>query len=139
MAELSRHSPLRPVDFDQGFAVIARAVYEGRATPIQQRRFFAWLMQVFSNVDDLSMRVGGDGDRETAFAEGRRFVGLQIEKHCKLTERQTAKGTTHVRRKYTRPEHTLDEPGAVYADEREQNAARRKRSRKPKAESDSDA
>ena len=132
MAQLSEHSPLRPVPYDRGFAAIARAVYEGRATPLQQRRFYAWLIQVFANIDDLSARMGVDGDRETMFAEGRRFVGMQIEKHVAWTERQDEKGTNLVRRSYERPRHSADEPGSVFAGERAERRGEEPAKPKPK-------
>lgn len=48
-----------------------------------------WIIETAAGTYDMSFRAGPDGERETTFAEGRRFVGNQIIKQLKL--RQTAK------------------------------------------------
>lgn len=72
--------PWLPVYFTARDAYAIQALARGEADADQQQRAFAWIANKASAVDDLSFRPGPSGDRETAFAEGRRFVGLQIYK-----------------------------------------------------------
>jgi hypothetical protein len=58
--------------------VALKALQAGTATPEQQQRALKWLIENACGTYDLSYRP--ESDRETAFAEGRRFVGLQIIK-----------------------------------------------------------
>lgn len=58
--------------------VAFRAVHSGEATPEQQRRALNVLLEDICRVYDVSFRP--EGDRDTCFAEGRRFVGLQVIK-----------------------------------------------------------
>jgi len=60
------------------------ALFNGRANPDQQRTAVKWILDDACNLYDLSYRPGPDGERDTAFAEGRRFVGQQIVKLAKL-------------------------------------------------------
>jgi hypothetical protein len=58
-----------------------RAVYNGEAEPHQQRRAMEWIMNNACEIKELSYRPDGEGGfGDTAFAEGRRFVGIQIAK-----------------------------------------------------------
>lgn len=54
----------------------------GTASPEQQQRALKWIIEQACATYDLSYRP--DSDRETAFAEGRRFVGLQLVKALKI-------------------------------------------------------
>lgn len=65
-------------------AYAVQALAAGSASPGQQQRVVKWLFEQAARVDDLSFRPGQDGDRATAFAEGRRFVGLQFAKLMNL-------------------------------------------------------
>lgn len=69
--------PWKPADYGapEHHAIIALA--NGTATPDQQQRAMAWIHYVCGTTD-LSYRPGSD--RDTAFAEGKRWVGLQIRK-----------------------------------------------------------
>lgn len=51
------------------------AVIAGAASKDQQIIASDWLMREAARVPDMSMQFGPGGDRETAFAEGRRYVG----------------------------------------------------------------
>lgn len=65
----------------------------GEATPEQQRRVMAVLIETLCGYYDLSYRPGDGGDRDTAFAEGKRFVGAQIVKLTKINPQAlTTKG-----------------------------------------------
>lgn len=73
-----------PADYDELVVYAVRAVYLGEASAAQQKLAWEWIMYVSGAGDgfqDLSYRPGGeDGRRQTDFAEGKRFVGLQIRK-----------------------------------------------------------
>lgn len=70
----------KPADYDRDTVYAIRALYEGKASDGQQRLAFRWIVEEAARVRDLSYRPGPDGERATAFAEGRRFVGLQVLK-----------------------------------------------------------
>lgn len=78
-----RKHPWEPADYDEEVIYAIRAFRDGKALPHQQALAWKWLMFVTAagdGFDDLSFRPGGDGQRETDFAEGKRFVGLQMRK-----------------------------------------------------------
>jgi hypothetical protein len=60
-------------------AVVAalRAMEAGVATEAQQREAFAWIVNYAARMQSLS--YDGGGPEATAFNEGRRFVGVQIQ------------------------------------------------------------
>lgn len=80
---LDRENPERlsnfDLDGDKGERVVyaARALFKGTANEVQQKLIWDWLMYVTAQ-DGSSFVRGPDGDRVTAFAEGKRFVGLQL-------------------------------------------------------------
>ncbi|TFH47950.1 MAG: hypothetical protein E4H01_07270 [Lysobacterales bacterium] len=78
------HAPWKPPKFEDADAAAVKALAQGNASIHQQKRAFAWIVECAANTYDLSYRPGVDGDRETAFAEGRRFVGLQLVKMVNL-------------------------------------------------------
>lgn len=62
-----------------------QALQRGNATALQQKRALAWVIETAAATYDTSYRKGGpEGDRETVFAEGRRFVGNLIVGALKL-------------------------------------------------------
>lgn len=69
-----------PVDCDKADAAALQAMRRGEATPDQQIRAMEWIVGTASMRNGMSFYPGPDGDRDTAFAEGRRFVGNQIVK-----------------------------------------------------------
>jgi len=75
--------PFEPVEYDEMVVGALRALATGTANSGQQATAWAWIQYVcgVGEYADMSFRPGGaDGERLTAFAEGRRFVGLQILK-----------------------------------------------------------
>lgn len=58
-----------------------QAVAEGLANPEQQKRAIRWIVESAAGVQTLSY---GTDPHATAFAEGKRFVGLQIYKLIRL-------------------------------------------------------
>lgn len=74
-----------PVQTDIPNAGALQALMRGDASPEQQRRALPYIVEVICRTYDLSARPGGpEGDRATLFAEGKRFVGLQIVKLTKV-------------------------------------------------------
>lgn len=62
-------------------AIAIRAVSQGEASPDQQKRAMEAIIGRIACADDLSFRAEDHGGMfETAFAEGKRYVGLQIRK-----------------------------------------------------------
>jgi hypothetical protein len=55
-----------------------KALAAGVASEGQQRIALAWIINRAAGTYDLSFRPGPDGSRLTDFAEGKRFVGLQV-------------------------------------------------------------
>jgi hypothetical protein len=70
-----------PSDYNKREAYALRAIEKGEATADQQMLALNWIVNC-ANTYDLSYRP--DSTEATAFAEGRRFVGLQIVKILKL-------------------------------------------------------
>lgn len=75
-------SPYQPCPYDDAVIAAFRALFNGEASPDQQRRVLDYIVEVLADKDGLSYR--GENTHDTAFAEGRRFVGLQIVKMLKL-------------------------------------------------------
>jgi len=79
------HAPWRPAGYEDADIAAWQAIARGAATPDQQKRALTWLIEKAAGTYDLSFRPGPqEGERDTVFAEGRRFVGLQIVKLLKL-------------------------------------------------------
>lgn len=70
-----------PVQTDLPMAAAMQALRRGEATPEQQTKLTDWLINDVCRTYDLSWR---ESERETSFAEGRRFVGLQLVKFIKI-------------------------------------------------------
>jgi len=72
--------PRRPAPWDSKTAYAIKALYEGKATEHQQQIITHWL-DMLTGRNDLEFR---DDDRMSAFASGKRFVGLQLRKLATL-------------------------------------------------------
>jgi hypothetical protein len=75
--------PYEPLDYDEDIVMAFRQFVLGKANEGQQQTVWKWLQYAcgVGEYADLSFRPGGqEGDRLTAFAEGKRFVGLQASK-----------------------------------------------------------
>lgn len=70
-----------PYDPDGADTMAIKALFAGNASEGQQKRALKWIIEQACGTYDLSFRPGADGERETAFAEGKRHVGLQLVKH----------------------------------------------------------
>lgn len=90
MTTAKKAPPYLRCEWDLPAASAAQALQRGEATPEQQRQFMRWLVNQACATYDISFQP--EGDRETAFAEGRRFVGLQIVKLSVLSTNAFIKG-----------------------------------------------
>lgn len=77
-----KSAPWVPPFYELSDAKALKALEDGTASPEQQVRALRWIIEKGCSTYDLSYRP--TGDRDTTFAEGRRFVGLQIVKMLKL-------------------------------------------------------
>ena len=78
-----KKDPWLPPDRDDHVIWAALSFAKGAATEGQQRLLWDWLMYSTGASDeyaDLSFRPGEEGRRASDFAEGKRFVGLQLRK-----------------------------------------------------------
>ena len=69
--------PYLPPEWLPADASAIQALVRGDATPEQQHRAINWVVYAAAATNDLEYRTE---DRDHAFASGRRFVGLQINK-----------------------------------------------------------
>lgn len=69
-------APWKPVPWEPADAGAIQALARGDATADQQKRALDYIINNIAGTYDLSYRP--DSDRDSAFAEGKRFVGLQI-------------------------------------------------------------
>ena len=74
--------PWKPAEWDPEDAHAVQAVMYGRASEDQQKRAMLFIVNQICGTYDLSYRPASD--RDTVFAEGKRFVGLQLIKFAKL-------------------------------------------------------
>lgn len=92
MKQLAAWRPWRPVTvnvtptvaaglLNKADAIAIRALAAGEAEPDQQKRALDAIITRIACADDMSFRADDHGGtRETDFAEGKRYVGLQIRK-----------------------------------------------------------
>jgi len=73
-------APWMPVKYRKADVSALQAMRRGEANADQQTRAMEFILNTVCDRNGMSFRPGPDGDRETAFAEGRRFVGNQIVK-----------------------------------------------------------
>lgn len=76
--------PWKPAHYDIADAAAIQALARGDASPDQQKRALIWIVEVCSARSDMSFRPGAGGDRDTIFAEGKRWVGIQVAKLANL-------------------------------------------------------
>lgn len=78
---MARKKPGDPliVAFDKHDVYAVQALRDGKANEAQQKRVIDLIIRELAKTYDQSFRPGGlEADRDTAFAEGRRFVGLKL-------------------------------------------------------------
>lgn len=72
--------PWKPAHYEIADAAAIQALARGDASPDQQKRALIWIVEVCAARSDLSFRPGPDGHANTSFAEGKRWVGIQVAK-----------------------------------------------------------
>lgn len=76
----------KPVEYGAADIEAVQAVAAGVANEGQQKRALDWIINTVAGTYELSFRSDADGgDRETAFSEGRRFVGMQVVKAVNMS------------------------------------------------------
>jgi hypothetical protein len=73
-------SPLIPHHWEPADAGAFQQLQRGEASPAQQQRALAWLLECTGLKDEPYRPGGTEGDRDTAFACGKRNIGLQVAK-----------------------------------------------------------
>lgn len=81
-AELPKAEPWKPPYYEIEDAGAIQALLRGDAQAHQQQRALAYIIETLCGTYDMSFRP--NGDRDTCFAEGKRFVGNQLVKLAKL-------------------------------------------------------
>lgn len=87
--EIPEWARIHAITEAEGFAI--KALAGGTANKEQQLRAFEFILQRVCRVDEMSFSTGVDGDRITAFAEGRRFVGRALRELERLPEKKLRK------------------------------------------------
>lgn len=73
-------APWLPPLYERADVVAWQAIASGSADEAQQKRALKWLMERATGVYEMTYFPGPDGARNSDFAQGRRFVGLQLVK-----------------------------------------------------------
>jgi hypothetical protein len=81
---LADRAPWKPVAYELADADALQALLRGDADKAKQQRALKFIIENIAGAYDVSYRPGEEGRRDTDFAEGRRFTGLQIIKFLKL-------------------------------------------------------
>lgn len=71
------------VSYEDADVMAVKALAAGTANEGQQRRALAFVVNRLARANELSFRP--ESQRESDFAEGRRFVGLQLRKLVELS------------------------------------------------------
>lgn len=74
--------PWQPPDWEKADAYAFQALARGDCPPHLQQRALKFVIEQLAGTYDQSFRP--ESERATAFAEGRRFVGLQLVKLLKV-------------------------------------------------------
>lgn len=74
--------PWKPAGYSVADVSAIQALRRGDASKDQQVRAFSWIIETLCETYGTS--YWPDSDRDTAFAEGKRFVGNQIIKMTKI-------------------------------------------------------
>jgi hypothetical protein len=85
--EVNETPVVGPGYLNKADAIAIKAMAQGEATPDQQKRALDAVMYRIACMDDLSFRADDHGgERDGAFAEGKRYVALQMKKiiHTRL-------------------------------------------------------
>ena len=72
-------APWLPIPYERADVVAAQALMAGTADKAQQKMVVEWIKRA-TGLYDMTFYPGPDGARNSDFAQGRRFVGLQFVK-----------------------------------------------------------
>lgn len=89
-------SPLIPHDYEPADVRAFQMLAEGQADARQQKRVLQWLINACGTYDEPFRPGGPEGDRDTAYACGKRSIGLQVVKLLKLNITALEKGEKKV-------------------------------------------
>jgi hypothetical protein len=81
---LEDSGPWQPPLYELADVTAIQSLARGDASPEMQQRALKWVIEQCAKTYDLSYRPGEGGDRDTVFAEGKRYVGLEIVKMLKV-------------------------------------------------------
>ena len=82
-----------PPPYDESVVYSMQALAAGKASEGQQKLAITWIVNHAAATYDLPYRPGVDGQRDTDFACGRMFVGLQIVKMLNIVPLAKEKAT----------------------------------------------
>lgn len=74
--------PWKPTEYTKRQVGLIKALARGEASPEQQKEALRFIVVDICKTYDLSFRP--ESERDTVFAEGKRYVGLQIVKFTQL-------------------------------------------------------
>lgn len=83
-----RRNPWEPPGYDDADVTAIKALTAGTANEQQQVRAIRYIVESLCGAYDLEWRPGSDGERESSFAAGKRWVGLQIIHLTKVEARR---------------------------------------------------
>ena len=83
--------PWMPAPFDDADQRALKALRDGTASAEQQQRALGWLFFA-SGYRSMTFRPGEDGARQSAFAEGKRHLAVQIYSMLEAAVRSSADG-----------------------------------------------
>ena len=72
------NDPWLPAPYDDHITGCIKALAVGKASEGQQIAALDWIIRIVCGAYDQGSRVGADGDRKTAFAEGRITVNTDL-------------------------------------------------------------
>lgn len=70
----------------QNVTMALKSLASGTASAEQQKIAVKYIVEDLAGAGGLSYEPGEGGDRDTAFREGRRFVGLRIKEEVHLSD-----------------------------------------------------
>jgi len=82
VADKKKHEPYLPPKYEYADAAAVQALLRGEANAIQQKRALDWIIVQAARTYDLHYHP--DSSRDTDFALGRAFVGMELVKMTKL-------------------------------------------------------
>lgn len=89
MTEKRVHKAFHPAPYVLADVMALKALQAGTATKEQQVRALKWIVETCSDCYNLS--YDPDSERDSAFAEGKRHVGLQIVKILNMDNEKVQK------------------------------------------------